>query len=306
MNRFTFLLVLLVLAGRCSSEPDTEDRTPTSAMTTLAGAEYETTAQNTAQPLLFKQTMDYAQAQRLHEQKIGEIMQALGVRFTSSPYIAGSLDEAEEETLVCRLDGFDCVTFVETMIAMARGISKEDYSYDTFLHHIRDQRYRGGQMNGYCSRLHYFTEWILDNTLRGTIENISESLGGERLDKQIRFMGEHRDSYPRLVGNDSLFSCILDMEHNLENIKLHYIPQDRIRAVYSHLRAGDIIATATRIEGLDVTHTGLVYHPGDGTRGFLHASTSEGVTVSPDLQSYIQSNAVQIGIIVARPVETRF
>ena len=73
--------------------------------------------------------------------------------------------------------------------------------------------------------------------------------------------------------------------------------------MYDRLQAGDIVATATHIDGLDVTHTGLVYDNGDGTRGLLHASTSGGVKVSPDLQSYVQGVDSQIGIIVARPQE---
>jgi hypothetical protein len=72
-------------------------------------------------------------------------------------------------------------------------------------------------------------------------------------------------------------------------------------AVYDRLNAGDIIALVTNIEGLDVTHTGLVYDDGNGGKGLLHASTSGGVIVSPDLQRYVTNNRRQIGILVARP-----
>ena len=95
------------------------------------------------------------------------------------------------------------------------------------------------------------------------------------------------------------------MEHRRADLEHYTIAQDRIRAVYDRLRPGDIIATSTHIEGLDVTHTGLVYAHGGGGIGFLHASTSGGVKVSPDLQDYIQNNKVQIGIVVARPVDPR-
>jgi hypothetical protein len=86
-------------------------------------------------------------------------------------------------------------------------------------------------------------------------------------------------------------------------MELFYIPQERIVEAYAELEPGDIIATATHIKGLDVTHTGLVYDNSDGTRGLLHASTSGGVKVSPDLQSYVQGVDATIGIIVARPLE---
>lgn len=64
-------------------------------------------------------------------------------------------------------------------------------------------------------------------------------------------------------------------------------------------------APATDIEGLDVTHTGLVYKGEGGSTGLLHASTSGGVKVSPDLRSYVQGVEKQVGIIVARPEDPR-
>ena len=116
-------------------------------------------------------------------------------------------------------------------------------------------------------------------------------------------MSTHRSSYPRFATNDSLYQCIREMEAGLAGMELFYIPQNEIARAYDRLRAGDIIATATDIRGLDVTHTGLVYDRGDGTKGFLHASTSGGVKVSPDLQRYVQNAGKQIGIIVARPAD---
>ena len=250
---------------------------------------------------LFEETMAYARENDLHERPIGVIMTTLGERFAASPYAAGMLDEPDEEKLICRLDAFDCVTFVEATLAMGRGIKQEDYTYETYARNIQDQRYRGGVMDGYCSRLHYFTEWIADNEQRGNVENVTRELGGEPLDKEIGFMSEHRESYRRFAGNDSLFQCIRDVEQRLRGREIHFIPQEEIAEKYDRLQAGDIIATATHIDGLDVTHTGLVYDNGDGTRGLLHASTSGGVKVSPDLQAYLEGVQSTIGIIVARP-----
>lgn len=252
---------------------------------------------------LFEETMTYARENELRERPIGEIMTALGERFMSSPYAAGMLDEPDEEKLICRLDAFDCVTFVEGTLAMARAVKQGSYDYETYAALIRDQRYRGGEMNGYCSRLHYFTDWIGDNERRRNVRDITEEIGGESFDKRLSFMSEHRDSYPRFASNDSLYQCIRKAEADLREMELFYIPQERIASVYDKLKAGDIIATATHIDGLDVTHTGLVYDQADGTKGLLHASTTGGVKVSPDIQSYVQGVEVTIGIIVARPLE---
>ena len=247
--------------------------------------------------------MDYARTHRLHERPLGEIMQEVGLQFEGKPYMAGLLDQPGEEMLICRLDGFDCVTFVETTLAMARVIKQQNYSYDAFAEHMRTQRYRDGVMDGYCSRMHYFSEWIADNEARSLVENITQKLGGKPLNKKINFMSSHRKDYPRFASDDNLYECIQEMEDNMQNLDLFFIPQDEIRSVYNRLLAGDIIATATNIEGLDVTHTGLVYENEDGAKGFLHASPSGGVKISPDLQRYVQGVKSQIGVIVARPLD---
>ncbi len=288
-----FMLVGLMLAG-CRIESAPESRSTTSAADlTSAGA--DTTQAR------FEQVMDYAKEAKLHERPIGAIMQVLGQQFMEKPYLTGTLDEPATEQLVIRFDGFDCVTYVETLLAMARGVAVQDYRFTTFAQHLEEQRYRGGTLNGYCSRLHYFTEWIDDNAARGTVQSLTASLGGVVLRDSVDFMSTHRSAYPRFATNDSLWACVRDMEMQLRERTIRYIPQDQIRATYDRLQAGDIVAMATDIDGLDIAHTGLVYDGGDGDIGLLHASTSGGVTVSPDLQRYVQNIDHQIGILVARP-----
>ena len=294
--------LLLLTATGCSGEPRSgEGPQADSTEVPVQAVDHRIPPPDSTTQRLFDGVMAYARANDLSDAPLGVAMQALGLQFLEKPYLAGVLDEPAEETLVCRLDGFDCVTFLESALALARGIRQDDYSYETYARHMLEQRYRDGAMEGYCSRLHYFSEWIADNEARGNVRDITAEIGGIPYEKTINFMSTHRESYPRFAANDSVYQCVVEMEAEMENLDLHYIPQDRIREVYDALQAGDIIATATNIEGLDVTHTGLVYDHGDGRKGLLHASTSGGVKVSPDLQAYIQDNRSQIGIVVARP-----
>ncbi len=232
---------------------------------------------------------------------LGQIMQQVGAWFLGEPYVAGTLDQSKAENLVVKLNGFDCVTFVETVLALARVIENESYDFGRFRVGIESQRYRGGRLDGYCSRMHYFSEWIYDNERRGHVENMTPKMGGVELEKTLDFMTSHRSSYPQIAENDSLYHELSNIENKLKDLKLYYIPQQRIRSVYGKLQAGDILALATDIEGLDVVHTGLAYRHEDGRMGLLHASTTRGVTVSSDLQRYVENNKRQIGIVVARP-----
>jgi len=252
----------------------------------------------------FNALMDAAKEQALHEQPIGTIMTTLGQRAMGAPYLAGTLDEPPTEQLVIRFDGYDCVTFVETMLALARGVKQQQYDYASFARRIEEQRYREGELDGYCSRMHYFTEWIAQNDARGTVRSITQQLGGVPLTDSLSFMSAHRDAYPRFATNDSVWACVRSMEAQLSGTTIYHVPQDRIRSVYDQLQSGDIIGFSTDIGGLDVAHTGLVLKDGDRAQ-LLHASLSDGVVVSPDLQRYVQNIDHQVGIVVARPLSSR-
>lgn len=298
-RKMTFILAVAFLIG-CGAPADSPQQAEATVDTTYT-SEYRL---DPVSERIFNSAMDYARENQLHQLPLGDIMQEMGMFFEGKPYVAGVLDEPGEESLICRLDGFDCVTFVETTLAMGRAIQQQDYSVQTFADNVRTMRYRGGQIDGYCSRVHYFTEWVVENEDRGIVSDVTADIGGDRLEKRFNFMTSNRNSYPRLVDNDELFQCIAQMEADLAQHTFHYVPQNRINRVYSQLQAGDVIALVTDIQGLDVTHTGLVYDDGNGGKGLLHASTSGGVLVSPDLQRYVTNNRRQIGILVARPADT--
>lgn len=253
----------------------------------------------------FRRVMEYAQAQQLYQRPMGEIIQAIALKFLGTPYAAGLLDKSDREQLIISLDGFDCVLFIETVLAIARGVSVQDYSYLTFGDRLLDQRYRNGQLNGYCSRLHYFSDWIADNQNRGIVENITPKLGGIPLNKKLNFMSQHRSSYPQLANDDTNYQCIVNTENQLDKLTINYIPKNQIHTLYNRLQPGDIVATTADIEGLDVTHTGLVYRNSDGSIGFIHASPSGEVKISRDLQTYIEDVEGMTGIILARPNDKR-
>jgi len=163
----------------------------------------------------FQQLIQYAKTHNLSSASMSEITQIVAEQFLGAEYKAGLLDRTSQETLVISLHNFDCLLFVETVLAIARNIAMQDFRYQTFTDGVTDLRYRNGLLNGYCSRLHYFSDWIDDNQKRSNVDNIIASLGGKSIKKTLNFMGTHRNSYPLMINNEANYNCILEREQNL-------------------------------------------------------------------------------------------
>uniref|UniRef100_A0ACD5GRA6 N-acetylmuramoyl-L-alanine amidase-like domain-containing protein n=1 Tax=Desertifilum tharense IPPAS B-1220 TaxID=1781255 RepID=A0ACD5GRA6_9CYAN len=88
--------------------------------------------------------MTVAREQQLATRPMSDIVQAIAEQLLGSAYQAGLLDESAEETLVASLTQFDCVLFVEAVLAIARGIALQDYTYSSFTQNLQAQRYWNG------------------------------------------------------------------------------------------------------------------------------------------------------------------
>ncbi|MCI0472209.1 MAG: DUF1460 domain-containing protein [Ignavibacteria bacterium] len=240
----------------------------------------------------------------LSEIELYEIIAEVGKSFLGVEYVAGTLDNnIKEEKLVIKITGLDCVTFVENTLAISRIIRKGKIDYDSYRSELQNIRYRNGEINGYASRLHYFSDWIYDNQKKGIVEDITGDIGGESYKKNIDFMSSHVDSYKQLKNNPGLVDEIIAVENDINGRKMYYIRKDKVDDYYDSMQTGDIIATTTKIDGLDITHTGFVYKE-NGKVKFMHASITKGEIVisSESLKDYLSKNSKQSGIMVVRPL----
>lgn len=238
---------------------------------------------------------------------LGDTIALVGQSFLGTPYVEKTLEVGDTETLVINFGGLDCTTFVENVMAFSLMLKDQQSTFDSFTGNLETVRYRNGSLNGYPSRLHYFTEWIRNNEKKGLVKDITAELGGVELEKSINFMGTHRELYPFLA-NDTNFEAMLAVEKELAKEKLCYLPKDQIESKEQEIKSGDIIALATSIKGLDVTHTGIAIHQPDGRLHLLHASSKNGeVEISElPLADYLKNIKSNIGIIVARPTLVSF
>jgi len=251
---------------------------------------------------ILEETMRAARADRLDTLPIGDIIVALGRRFVGEPYVPGTLEVPGPEQLVVNLREFDCVTYVESMLVMARMVRAGRYDMDTFRAELARLRYRNGVIDGYPSRLHYFSEWIEDAERKGFVKDITRELGGVPDDEPIDFISRNADAYPQLEDSANL-EAIRAIERRLSARPRYYIPEDRIAEVAPMIRNGDIIAATSSVRGLDVAHTGIAIWL-DGRLHLMHAPlVGKDVEISEfPLAERIRSIQGQDGIMVARPL----
>lgn len=259
-------------------------------------------AQITCSPedsLLFKTKLQ--ELDQLPSTSTNDEITQIGKTFLGTPYVEKTLEIGEKETLVVNLRGLDCTTFVENVLAFAL-LQKENKSdFNDFVKYLKTIRYRNGSLDGCSSRLHYFTDWIRNNNEKGIVKEITSELGGIEMEKSVNFMGTHRDLYPFLA-DEANYEKILEVEAALAKEALCILPQDAIEPIENKLENGDIIALATSIKGLDVTHTGLAIRMPSGRIHLLHASISGEVTITKvPLVDYLKKIKSNIGIVVARP-----
>jgi len=249
---------------------------------------------------IFNETMAWARAERLDTLPIGEIMVLIGRRFVGAPYRPGLLEVPGPERLVVNLREYDCVTYVETMLALARVIRAGDDDFESFQRELARIRYRGGVIDGYPSRLHYFSEWISDNEAKGIVQDITRELGGVADTEPIDFMSRNAGSYPKLAAPANL-EAIRETERRLSTRTRYVIPEDRIADVAPRIQNGDIIAATSSTRGLDIAHTGLAIWI-DGRLHLMHAPlVGKTVEISElPLAERIQRIEGQDGIMVAR------
>ena len=196
--------------------------------------------------------------------------QMLGV-----PYVAGTLDGNEEEQLVVHVDQLDCTTFVETVLALCIADKRGERSFDGFKKALIDVRYRNGILDGYASRLHYFSDWIRNNEQMGFVkECTSETACSQSKELWLDFMTTHVDSYLPMKKNPALVEVMAAQEKNWQGTVVSYIPKEKLNLSPEELKIkdGDILAMVTNIKGLDIVHVGFAFWK-DNQLHLLHASS---------------------------------
>ncbi len=238
-----------------------------------------------------------------HETNIStsELVVKIGTELLGTPYVANTL-EKEPEQLIVNLRELDCTTFAENCLAIAVTIQSGKPSFNHYLKTLQNLRYRNGIIDGYPSRIHYFSDWIWENDKKNVVRNVSSEIAGTRYIKTINFMSTHPESY-RQLKNAAFIPPLVKQEKEISKRELYYLPEEKLAEYEYKLKDGDIAGITTNIPGLDIQHVVILIRKNNKIH-LLHASQTGGkVLISEEtLEEYLKNSKQGNGIMVARPL----
>jgi hypothetical protein len=209
-----------------------------------------------------------------HQTSTGGRIALLSRRLLGHPYkpnpLIGSAERAEVFTV--SLDGLDCVTYIETVLALARATNVAE-----FVEWLRKIRYDRGRVQ-WKLRNHYMTFWIRNNIRNGVLRPLllpnAPTVSRRRVLNVV----------PGLAARPARVRCV---------------PKLAVSRLEAHLQSGDLMFFVSSRRNLDMFHAGIVMR--DGERVVLrHASRSRGLVVEQELCDFLKANRMA-GVVVVRP-----
>lgn len=197
--------------------------------------------------------------------------QLLGTPYRSNPLIGSA---TEPEVFTASLEHFDCVTYVESVLALARASTVENFAES-----LRKIRYDSGVVR-WNRRNHYTTDWIRNNVRQGTITRVTTS----RLPE---------------VSRERVLSILSGLPPR--TIRIKCVPKSAAASLMARMKTGDLVFFVSTRRNLDVFHLGVAVVQGEKTL-MRHASRSRGCVVEQELGGFLKMNRMA-GVIVMRPRE---
>ena len=227
-------------------------------------------------------------------------------QFLDVPYVAHTLEVNDEEQLVINTDELDCTTLVETVTALTLCAYRKTFTFLDYQNALQAMRYRHGVIDRYPSRIHYFTDWIVENTQAGIVTEIQQPNPPftQIQTVKVNYMSQHPQSYKALKAHPEFVAEIAQMEQRLTGQKFRFIPKSGVKdtpAMREAVHDGDIIAITCNKPGLDIAHLGFAVWRNDGLHLLNASQLHKKVVEEPmTLYQYLQKHPSHTGIRIIR------
>ena len=226
--------------------------------------------------------------------------------FLNRPYVAHTLEKGDKERLVVNTRELDCTTLVETVTALTKCAYQKKYTYAAYRAALQAMRYRKGKIDNYTSRIHYFTEWIAENSKAGLVTEIQQLNPPFTAVQTVRvnYMSQHPQSYKALKAHPEYVPEIRRMEQRVSGQQFRYIPKERVgrsTELRNVVKDGDIIAITCNKVGLDIAHLGFAVWK-NGNLHLLNASQLHKKVIEEPmtLWQYLRKHPSHTGIRIIR------
>ena len=232
-------------------------------------------------------------------------------RFLGIPYVAHTLEvnDNDKEQLVVNTRQLDCTTLVETVTALTLCAQRRTYTYEDYRQALTAMRFRKGIIDGYPSRIHYFTDWIVSNTEAGIVSEVQAPNPPFTALQTVKvnYMSQHPQSYKALSRHPEYVAEIARMEQRISGLKFRFIPKSEVNnsaAMRQAVHDGDIVAITCSKPGLDIAHLGFAVWHDDGLHLLNASQLHKKVVEEPmTLRQYLQKHPSHTGIRIIRIIK---
>lgn len=228
-------------------------------------------------------------------------------QFLGKPYVAHTLElYPDDERLVLNTAELDCTTYVDVVAALTLCARRGEKTFEDFVRQLHQQRYWDGKCDGYPSRIHYFSDWIRDNTRLGYATEVQQPNPPFTAVQtvSVSYMTQHPQSYVSLARHPEYIPVIARQEQDLSGCKFRYIPTAQVkntRVMRQAVHDGDIICIVTSAAGLDIAHLGIAVWHADGLH-MIDASSKHMKVLEETItmRKYLQGRKNALGIRIVR------
>ncbi|MGL4599938.1 MAG: DUF1460 domain-containing protein [Plesiomonas sp.] len=212
----------------------------------------------------------------------GDVIEYVSSAFLNTPYKANTLIGGIDtpEVLTVNLSDVDCFTLLDDVEALSKS-----HDMTTFLYNLAQTRYINGEVS-YLKRRHFFSDWFATASPNALDVTLEISKHHNTVEKQLNRKPDGGEYVSGL---------------GITSRAINYIPGDAIDdQVLNNLKSGDYVGVYSPLEGLDVSHVGIVVRH-DGQVWFRNASSlmiNKKVVDSPFME-YMRSKP---GMVVLRAI----
>ena len=226
--------------------------------------------------------LDYIMRESSEITGAGERINFISRQFLDTDYKESTLigDANTPEVFVINLKEVDCFTFIDYIEAM-----RISGSFTEFKENLKRVRYRSGKIT-FENRNHFFTDWREFNP--DLVDDVTAQIGTQNTKNITKLLNRKEDGSFFVDG-------ILPAEREIK-----YIPSDVIDdSVVSRMKTGDYAGIYSAVQGLDVSHVGIIIK--NGSSVYLRHASSEikhRKVIDREFSSYISEKP---GLILLRP-----